>query len=374
MQRLLEQIVILVWEKKVPTTGENSLFSQIIEYLPDSYLLLGTIIDPIDGKYSTWLYQIDDEGNMLSSEIVDHMGEQYPLSLLFDSKNAIFVCGIFSQPSTSSHMGLMKIPPLRIDMIDSIRADCGSLVELTPDINYVGNSPLHYSWSPNKNIDPVDSLATNIQLIGDSKTYFLTVSDGTLLASDSVYVEIENHDYSVLFSVDHGTLNTPPFIASFENISPNLELYDFLWLFGDGDSMLSNEHFVSHEYLYNGYYDVTLVASNKLSLCSDSTSVENYISCSGGDWATNVSNVNNYEIAIYPNSAKHSMNMEFDNRDNKSHQLVIYDCLGRQVLMKRDITASHLVLDLDKFHSGIYYFMLTSEDEKQGAWGKFIVE
>ena len=40
---------------------------------------------------------------------------------------------------------------------------------------------------------------------------------------------------------------------------------NFVWEFGDGDTLSSNDYFVYHTYDYNGSYDITLYAENTLS-------------------------------------------------------------------------------------------------------------
>lgn len=53
--------------------------------------------------------------------------------------------------------------------------------------------------------------------------------------------------------------------------------YNFVWYFGDGTFEASNAATVSHTYLYNGVYTVSLVADS--AGCKDTLTMMNYMTC-----------------------------------------------------------------------------------------------
>ncbi len=77
---------------------------------------------------------------------------------------------------------------------------------------------------------------------------------------------------------------------------------------------------------------------------------------------------------VYPNPAKSSLIIEFDNPEYKSYQLTIYDNLGRQVLTMEDLIEIQVELNVEMYQPGIYYYKLLNEEERTGSWGKFLVE
>lgn len=77
---------------------------------------------------------------------------------------------------------------------------------------------------------------------------------------------------------------------------------------------------------------------------------------------------------VYPNPASNSLIIEFDNPENKSYQLTIYDSLGRPILLIDDLSESQIVLDIQDYDPGLYYYILLNEENRMGSWGKFLVE
>ena len=76
-------------------------------------------------------------------------------------------------------------------------------------------------------------------------------------------------------------ITTSPMNATFTNSTPNLSNYNFVWYFGDGSMLASNNTNVNHTYYFNGIYSVALVAINLINGCSDTLMMNNYITCTG---------------------------------------------------------------------------------------------
>ena len=116
-----------------------------------------------------------------------------------------------------------------------------------------------------------------------SGQYFLEVTDLSNLCtnnSDSVSVTVNSTDFNLAFSVNQLSFNIPPFNVNFINQTPNNTDYFFNWDLGDGTT--SNYISPSHQYAYDGDYDVSLVAQNILSGCYDTLYKIDYIHCDGG--------------------------------------------------------------------------------------------
>jgi type IX secretion system substrate protein len=75
----------------------------------------------------------------------------------------------------------------------------------------------------------------------------------------------------------------------------------------------------------------------------------------------------------YPNPTDIELTIEFENPKYIPFQLFIYDNHGRQVFEMDELTDSKIVIDIKGFQSGIYFYKLINNINRQRAWGKFIV-
>ena len=103
---------------------------------------------------------------------------------------------------------------------------------------------------------------------------------------------VNSNQFSPDFNVSQNLFITPPFTSQFNNTTPNASNYNFTWDFSDGTILQSNNSIVLHEYLFNGLYDVSLIAEDINSGCTDTIFYDDYISCSGGVACTHVSAIN----------------------------------------------------------------------------------
>jgi PKD repeat protein len=141
----------------------------------------------------------------------------------------------------------------------------------------------------------------------------------------------------------------PPFIVQFSNNTANMNNYDFLWLWGDGTSILSNNANVFHEYLFNGLYSVTLIATNTLTGCSDSIVINDYIYCSGG-----INSINeNYSefVTLTPNPASDFVTIS--SQDARYDVYTLLDAQGR-IIQEGKLKGTSTLLDLSRMASGNY--------------------
>ncbi|HNW69875.1 MAG TPA: PKD domain-containing protein [Bacteroidales bacterium] len=168
---------------------------------------------------------------------------------------------------------------------------CGTNVILNSTTVYSGNNSLNYSWSPNTGLS---STTSQDPYAGPTQTtsYTVMVTDGLCTSFDEVTVFVDPINISMNFNANPQTLTSPPFNVQFDNLSPNMSNYNFTWYFGDGTSLQSNNLSVTHQYMQNGTYDVSLEASSINNGCTDVLLVNDLISCTGGINCTHTATIN----------------------------------------------------------------------------------
>jgi len=140
------------------------------------------------------------------------------------------------------------------------------------------------------------------------------------------------------------------------------ELYDFAWYFGDGDSLVSNNEVVFHEYAFNGLYDVTLRAKHKLTECTNLSIKSDYIYCTGGNDPSTGMNVNeNYE-EISVRYIIHHQEIEIIHNTNfpSPYQVLIMDLSGRIVAAYRNPAIYNFKVSLSSLTKGVYLVVIKS--------------
>lgn len=126
--------------------------------------------------------------------------------------------------------------------------------------------------------------------------YSVDVTDTVLACtqrSQSVNVNVFTTNFNLAFNAVPSSFTQPPFTTYFNNTTPNMNNYNFLWEFGDGNTSTLFQPY--HQYQFNGNYTVKLYAENVLTGCRDTLVKTNYISCTGG-----VPNPCNIVAAITP--------------------------------------------------------------------------
>lgn len=100
------------------------------------------------------------------------------------------------------------------------------------------------------------------------------------------------NNFNPTFSSAQQLYTAPPFAVQFSNSTANALNYTFTWDFGDGTTLASNNATVFHQYLYNGQYTVSLIATDNNSGCSDTTTLSDYIFCTGGVSCSHTATIN----------------------------------------------------------------------------------
>jgi len=99
------------------------------------------------------------------------------------------------------------------------------------------------------------------------------------------------NNFNPTFSSANQLYTAPPFAVQFANSTANAANYSFTWDFGDGATLASNNASVFHQYSFNGQYTVSLIATSNLSGCSDTTTLSDYIFCTGGVSCTHAASI-----------------------------------------------------------------------------------
>lgn len=133
-------------------------------------------------------------------------------------------------------------------------------------------------------------IANNLQ--PGTYTYTISYPSATCFYQGSVTVPSLGLDqFGVNFAATQVLFTSPLFVAQFNNTTPNASAYNFIWDFGDGNFMNSNNPSVFHQYMYNGLYTVSLIAEDIASGCRDTLVRAGYIFCTGGNSCNVVANV-----------------------------------------------------------------------------------
>ncbi len=147
---------------------------------------------------------------------------------------------------------------------------------------------LSYQWRKNReNIPGATRSFFVAKNTGDYSVKVTHNNSGAFQYSNMIHITASTSDFDISFMASKINFNSPPFLINFTNLTDNYSIFDFTWHFGNGD--VSDRTHATYQYPYNGVYDVTLVARDKIRGCTDEFKRENYISLTGGE-ACNINN------------------------------------------------------------------------------------
>jgi hypothetical protein len=225
---------------------------------------------------------------------------------------------------------------------------CDSVVTLNLTINYItaGTDVItacdSYTW-----IDGVTYTASN-----NTATYTLTSSAG---CDSVVTLDLTVYEFLTDFLESSSLFTGPPFVVQFTNNTPNLTNYNFTWDFGDSTIEQNNNASVFHEYMYNGLYDVTLIAEDVTNGCGfDTLKKEDLIYCAGGPNLSIIEFSNN--INVFPNPTNDNITVSVNNF-NGNIQTEVYDLIGNRLQITNETTIS-----LRDYARGIYLLKVAYGD------------
>jgi PKD repeat protein len=229
--------------------------------------------------------------------------------------------------------------------------------------------PLSYMWDHDTTLN--DSIAHSLQA---GITYHVSVTDaaGNTGVDSIVLTEPLPPNFGIAFTVDKQLLTAPPFAFQFNNNTPNMLDYIFMWNFGDDTTIINNNAIVFHEYNYNGTYDVKLLAKNRETGCIDSVLFKEYIYCTGGEDPASIKKIDGtMQIHIYPNPSRNRIIIEFPNPMKENYSLYIMDLSGKIVHYQDNICTNLIEFLPAGLSTGIYTFKLIGSKIHRG---KFVFE
>lgn len=78
------------------------------------------------------------------------------------------------------------------------------------------------------------------------------------------------------------------------------------------------------------------------------------------------------ELIIFPNPLITSTTIEFQNKNNEKHTLIIYNSTGQLVRKIEHITTGSVIIERENLKNGLYFFQLMNDHQSVGE-GKLIV-
>jgi hypothetical protein len=196
---------------------------------------------------------------------------------------------------------------------------------------------------------------------------------GSVPADESYLVEfIYPTQFGISFESDRQSLTSPPFVVQFTNRTAHAQYYDFVWYFGDGESLASNDNTVFHEYQESGSYDVKLVAFEHDFGSVDSLVYEDYITIAGINTSVQIrESIQATLLNIHPNPFSHATIISFDNPDHEIHTFRLFDLNGRLVKLMDHVRGDHIELSRSGLPAGIYFVELSGRTTSRG---KLLIE
>ena len=160
------------------------------------------------------------------------------------------------------------------------------------------------------------------------------------------------------FTASSTLFTTTPFSVQFTNSTPNLSNFSFTWDFGDNTVIQSNNSSLFHQYMYNGLYDVSLVAEDITNGCGyDTLKKDGLIFCSGGPSLSIIEFSD--QITVFPNPTKDEITISVNNFKGNI-KTEIYDLIGNKLLVTSETTIS-----LNDYAIGIYLIKVAYGDRIQ---------
>ena len=229
----------------------------------------------------------------------------------------------------------------------------GESMVLEPQISG-GLAPYSFQWEPQYLFDNAASASPQFSST-QSAAIQLTVSDNQGCASTgNYYIEVDEQDYNLGFSAFPTQFTSDPFNVQFDNLTPNINDFNFVWYFGNGDSSLLAQP--NYTYTQNGLYTVTLHATSKNSGCSDFLIKEDLITCTG---SSDIIGINNNSFAYWLDQDAKCLHFEFPGHPSET-MVVLYDVFGKTQHYAK-VRQSMFKVSLAHLPPGLYIFTLANE-------------
>lgn len=181
-----------------------------------------------------------------------------------------------------------------------------------------------YQWLKNGDtlIGETNSKYT-VRHSGEYSVITTSLTSECSVLSPSAFVTINDNNYLPDFSGNSQYMVTPPFAVAFNNLTPNANKYNFKWSFGDGKDSVCNNTPIFYVYKYSGLYDITLIAEDKITGCSDTISKPNFILCENGPVNPCNLSVNIISNINYPTCPKDTVILTANSQGALKYQWVL---------------------------------------------------
>lgn len=249
---------------------------------------------------------------------------------------------------------------------------CGDSTLLTFSL-FNGNPALsYYQWSPTAWILSSSAQQAWVRPLETTWFYLTVMSPFGQTLHDSILIQVKQQITAGFYAPEKNFSN-PPFDVTFWNLTPDRHLYDFLWNFGDGSVLASGDSAVYHTYQHTGVYSVSLQVTHKVSLCSKTLLVPDYINCS----AVGMEPVEPTALtmSIFPNPNSGLFTLRISDPTPGRSILRVIDLTGR-ICMEQELNSNEMVAEhkliLNSLKSGVYF--LTVISERSAATEKLVVE
>lgn len=176
---------------------------------------------------------------------------------------------------------IFPVPTTGVTISASETGFCaGTAVYFTANDLNGGSSPV-FQWYVNGNPTAIGSFFnTNSLANGDTVKCLMSSSlnCATQTVSNDIIVTVTPNNFNTTFTPSSILLNSSPFLLTFSNVEPTGSIYNLVWSFGDGSTATGLSP--SHNYISNGYYDVSLIATDTAG-CSQTYTYPNPIQVVG---------------------------------------------------------------------------------------------
>lgn len=224
----------------------------------------------------------------------------------------------------------LTVPSLPVSIVSATDEICPGSANGTVVLAMTGGiQPYTYSWSNGETTGDLTGLMPG--------TYTLTVTDD---------IGCESKDTAMIGSVGGIDATYAYFYGpngiKFDPMASNGVAW--AWDFGDGTT--STDSVPTHQYQFNGTYDVCLTITDDFG-CVDS-------SCERVDFATSIQDQLDGQISFSPNPTHSLVIADFSTWAGKTVSISVIDMLGRTVSIGEVIAGPSVELDLSQHANGMY--------------------
>jgi hypothetical protein len=252
----------------------NAIFTSNLYVVTASDIAQGFIEIPVGTQVSSGFQSLPIQaGSYYIALEMNSLGNTYDIAIIDDKtvgqpawSSAIFI------PNDQNYTNGNAFA-IRVNLGDSSYSNCSNTFS-TDNQNVCGS----FTWIDGNTYTNSNNTATYTLLNAAGCDSIITLN-----------LTLNQNPVGTDFSVNQSLFTTTPFIAQFTNTTPNISNYNFTWNFGDGTILQSNNLNVFHDFIYNGLYDVTLIAENINTGCTDTMYKQDYIFCTGNSSCVNAS-------------------------------------------------------------------------------------